>query len=199
MGLFLVLNLPASLFCCVLLFSNDIFLLQPHLLMPYLLLMWKRPNSCLILAHWELNFGVIVTLLCLSLVLAVPEQHQVYSRHRVQLAALWMLTFMIIIQNLGSGAENNSLLVISVFVRAGIADTFILQVRLSWQKVREAKGRTLPKAEHVRSRENWRRIWKGNMQRTHSVLSSILSAQGRVAAGRSGIHDTKGCWAVRLK
>lgn len=78
-GLFLVLNFTASLFCCVLLFSNDIFLLQPGLLMPYLVFMWKRPDSCLILVQWELNFGVIVILLCFSLILAMPEQHQMYS------------------------------------------------------------------------------------------------------------------------
>lgn len=90
--LFLVLNLTASLSCCVLIFSNDIFLLQPGLLMSYLLLIWKRPNSCWILVHWELNFGIIITLLCISLVLAMPEQHQVYSGHRVQLAALLYLS-----------------------------------------------------------------------------------------------------------
>lgn len=78
-GLFLALNLTASLFCHVLRFSNAIFILQPGLLMPYLLLMWKRPNRCLILVHWELNFGVIITLLCFSLVIAMPEQHQMCS------------------------------------------------------------------------------------------------------------------------
>lgn len=117
-GHFLVLNLTASLFYCVLLFSDDIFLLYPVLLIPYLFLMWKRPNSCFILVHWELNIGVIVTFLCLSLVLAMPEQNQVYSGWRVQLASLWTLTFMVIIKNLRLGQGIGSGLVISVSIRA---------------------------------------------------------------------------------
>lgn len=113
-GLVLALNLIDSFgFCTPLYLWHFSFTtwLSPALFM------WKRPNSCLILVHWKLNFGII-TLLCCSLVLAMPEQHQVYSGHRIQLACLWSSQLQLWSKIWGQGQGIGSVLVISISIRA---------------------------------------------------------------------------------